>query len=90
MTPEAANEIGQRVAAKLAGVFCVEGTCGSDVLEEEATPGEVVEAIEIAIQHEIAPLDRETMAHAMRGVAAYWLDRSEEIEARAAALEATR
>lgn len=91
MTPEAAHEIGKRAVAKLAGTFVTEGSCHSDVNEIECSPSEIVEAIEIYVSHAAdARFSGVDMAHALRGAAAFWRERSDEIEARAAALEATR
>lgn len=91
MTPEAAHEFGKRAAARLAGTMCAEGYCNSDVNESEVPDAELVEAVEVYVSHAAdSRYSSVDMAHALRGAGAFWRGVADEIEARAAALEATR
>ena len=89
MTPEFANNVGRKVAARLAGLFCKEGDCENLVGCESFGPKDVVEAIEIHLMNESMPSRSAAIdAHVLRGAAAYWRDRAQDLEEIAAALEA--
>ena len=80
MTPEAAHELGKRTASSL-----------FDLAGHSYSTTEILEDLEANIASDAtSPLLDVELAHAVRGAASFWRELTEEAEARAAALEATR
>lgn len=100
MTPEAAYEMGRRVALEIQAVACDEANdlqdCPSAAPPGGWSFGDVVVAVEELVRAEPIQQDLDELsdgpelAHALRGAASLFQELVRELEARAAALEATR
>lgn len=79
MTPEEAYELGKQVSVNVADTFAEEFGI------ESADP--ILDDVENEAKHRVSP---ELAPMFIRGAASFWRERVEALEARAAALEATR